>query len=170
MTKPYLLGALHDGVVRHKTCRIVQKSSEYIEFIKNGIHEIGHNAWSYREGKNRNLYVVEFSKSLLNGLEINSRQDKIDYIRGYFDAEGGLAQAHHVRYYVYFAQKNLQDLMQIRDYLEDLKIKCGIIHNPSKNVDPNYWRFYIRSQSYIDFAKIVGSWHPVKSQYLRMKI
>jgi DNA-binding transcriptional regulator WhiA len=170
MTKAYLLGALHDGTVRRLTYRIVQKDKEYIEFLVKGIRILGQKAWMYREGKARQLYVVEFSKPFLKNFVIESIQDKIDYIRGYFDAEGGVSRNPKVRYYIYFAQKNHKDLKQLKIFLEELGIKCGTIGNPSKNADPNYWRFFIRAQSYEKFAQIIGSWHPVKSHFLRMKI
>src|SRR3989344_7647894 len=167
MTKAYLLGALHDGTVRKLTYRIVQKDRGYIEFLVNEIRKLSQKAWMYKEGKNRQLYVVEFSKSFLKNFVITSKLDKIDYIRGYFDAEGGIARSPKVRYYIYFAQKNLKDLEQVRGYLMDFGINCGIIHNPSKKVDPNYWRFFISVKSYKRFAQIIGSWHPIKSQYLK---
>ncbi|TSC85751.1 MAG: Uncharacterized protein G01um10147_1095 [Microgenomates group bacterium Gr01-1014_7] len=170
MTKAYLLGALHDGTVRKLTYRICQKDQEYIKFLLKEIKNLGFNAWMYKEGETRNLYVVEFSKSLLKDFVIESINDKIDYIRGYFDAEGGVSRDPKVRYYLYFAQKNFNEIEQIKIWLEQLGIKCGSIHNPSKIVDPNYWRFFIRVQSYEKFAQIIGSWHPIKSQYLRMKI
>ncbi len=169
MTKAYLLGALHDATERKTTYRIAQKSTEYVEFLAEGIKSLGRKAWTYREGKSRNLYIVEFSKSLLKGAKIRSRQDKIDYIRGYFDAEGGIARNPKVRYYLYFAQKDLSDLQEVKDYLEELGIACGKIHNPSKRVDPDYWRFFIRVKSYKDFARTIGSWHPIKRRFLRMK-
>src|SRR5947199_8574510 len=110
MTKAYLLGALHDGTVRKRTYRIVQKEQDYIEFLVKGIQSLRHNDWMYKEGQTRQLYVAEFSKSLLKDVYITSQQDKIDYIRGYFDAEGGVSRIQSVRYYIYFAQKNLEDL------------------------------------------------------------
>ncbi len=170
MTKAYLLGALHDGTVRKLTYRIAQKDQEFIKFILKGIKKLGQNAWMYQEGKTRQLFIVEFSKSFLTNFRIVSVRDKIDYIRGYFDTEGGVSRHPNVRYYLYFAQKNQADLEHVKGLIEELGILCGIIHNPSKSVDPNYWRFFIRAQSYEKFAKIIGSWHPVKSQFLRMKI
>ena len=167
MTKAYLLGALHDATERKNTYRISQKSSGYVEFLAKGIQSLGRKAWTYKEGKTRDVYVVEFSKSLLKGTKIRSRQNKIDYIRGYFDTEGGIAKNPKVRYYLYFAQKDLNDLREVKGYLEELKIVCGKIHNPSKKVDPDYWRFFIRAKSYVDFARIVGSWHPEKSHFLK---
>ena len=167
ISKAYLLGALHDVTERRSTFRICQKSEDYIDLLARGIRTLGGNAWTYKEGKTRRLYVVEFSKSFLSELTIKTEIDKIDYVRGYFDAEGGVARAGKVRYYLYFAQKNLSDLIQVRDYLMDQSIACGLLHNPSKKVDPNYWRFYINARSYKDFAKKIGSSHPEKSLYLR---
>ncbi len=170
MTKAYLLGAMHDGTVRKITYRIVQKDQEYIEFIISGIQNLGQKAWMYKEGESRQLYVAEFSKNFLKDFVLQTLQDKIDYIRGYFDADGGVSRNPKVRYYLYFAQKNKEDLEQVKMFLEELGIKCGITHNPSKNVDPDYWRFFVRARSYEKFAQLIGSWHPVKSQFLRMKI
>jgi len=170
MTKAYLLGTLHDGTVRRLTYRIAQKDQEYIKFLLKEIKALGQNAWMYKEGKARNLYVVEFSKSVLKDFKINSQQDKLDYIRGYFDAEGGISRDPKVRYYIYFAQKNLKDLEQVKKYIEEFGIICGKVHNPSKKVDPNYWRFFISIKSYEEFARAIGSWHPIKSHFLRMKL
>jgi len=169
MTKSYLIGVLHDSTERKLTYRISQKSEEFVKFIASGIKKLGGNAWVYKEGKKRSVYVVEFSKVFLEGVEITSRKNKIDYIRGYFDTDGGIAKSSKVRYYIYFAQKNFQDLKQVKHYLEELNISTGNIHNPSKKVDPDYWRFYISAESYLDFANIVGSWHTEKSKFLRMK-
>ncbi|HEV2339833.1 MAG TPA: LAGLIDADG family homing endonuclease [Patescibacteria group bacterium] len=170
MTKAYILGALHDGTIRKLTYRIVQKDQAYIEFLAKGIQSLGRNAWIYKEGKTRQLYVVEFSRSFLKDYSINNLDEKIDYIRGYFDAEGGISRVSSVRYYIYFAQKNLKDLEQVRQFLTEFNIQCGKMHNPSRKADPDYWRFFIRKQSYEKFAQIIGSWHPIKSQFLRMKI
>lgn len=166
MTKAYLLGALHDATERKTTYRIAQKSKVYIKLLAEGIKSLGQKAWVYQEGKTRNLYIVEFSKSFLRGVKINSRQDKIDYVRGYFDAEGGVARDLKVDYYLYFAQKDFNDLRQVKQYLEELGIACGKIHNPSKKADPDYWRFFISAKSYKDFAKMIGSWHPEKHRFL----
>ena len=170
LTKAYLIGVLHDATSAKRTYRIATKDLEFAEFLQKGIRELGPSAWIYREGKNRKLYIVEFSKSLLANKSIKSQSEKIEYIRGYFDAEGGIAKSPKVRYYIYFAQKNEADLYQLRNYLEELEIRCGIIHNPSKLVDPNYFRFFVKVKSYLDFAKKIGSNHPIKSQYLRVKI
>lgn len=170
MTRAYLFGVLHDATERNTTYRIASKSKAYCEFLKRGIKQLGFKAWTYKEGKQRNLWIVEFSKSLLRDITISSKRDKIDYIRGYFDTEGGIAKSPRIRYYLYLAQKNKADLLQVKEYLEELGISCGVIHNPSKKVDPDYWRFFVKAKSYSDFASLIGSDHPEKSGYLRMKI
>lgn len=163
MTKAYLIGALHDATKHKTTYRLSQKSQAYVEFIANGIKHLGGKAWTYKEGKNREIYIVEFSQSFLANTIICSKQDKRDYVRGYFDTDGGIAKQPHVRYYIYFAQKNYQDLSSVKKMIEEFGIVCGKIHNPSKKIDPDYWRFYISAKSYQQFAKTIGSWHPEKS-------
>jgi intein-encoded DNA endonuclease-like protein len=170
MTRAYLLGVLHDATERKTTFRIAQKSKAFVDFVARGIKEFGQSAWIYKEGKKRSVYIVEFSKMLLRGTVIASLSDKIEYIRGYFDAEGGIARKSTVRYYLYFAQKNLEDLQRVKSYLEEVGIRCGATHCPSARVDPRYFRFYIRAISYRDFAEKIGSWHPVKRHFLRVKI
>ena len=166
ITKAYLLGVLHDSTERKYTYRVSQKSEDYVKWIAFQLRKLGFHAWTYREGKNRSVYVVEFAKSVLKDVKIISRQNKIDYIRGYFDTDGGVAKSPRVRFYVYFCQKDLNDLKMCKQYLTDLHIDCGEIHNPSKKVDPHYWRFYVKAKSYLEFVKIIGSWHPEKQGYL----
>ena len=168
MSKAYLLGLLHDATERPYTYRIGQNNREFVELTARKVRELGAKAWTYREGQKRNLFIVEFRKSLLRNLKIRSNRDKTDYIRGYFDAEGGIAKSPKVRFYLYFAQKNLKDLAQVKTYLEELKIQCGKIHNPSKKADPNYFRFFVSARSYRDFAEKIGSWHPEKKTLLKM--
>ena len=169
-TKAYLLGAIHDATERKTTIRLSQKDKKYPIFIKELLNKIGRNAWVYKEGKNRKVYIVEFSKSFLKDFKIITPEEKKYYIRGYFDSEGGITKNQNLRFYLYFAQKNRLDLEEVRNFLLEMEISCGVVHNPSKKVDPNYWRFFIRSVSYKDFAKKIGSWHPEKSRLLRMKI
>ena len=170
MTKAYLFGALHDATERKTTYRISQKSKKYVEFIAKGIKALGRKAWIYKEGQNRNVYVVEFSKSLLKEFKIQTQRQKVNYIKGYFDTEGGITKSKRVRYYIYFAQKNKKDLNEVRSFLQGLSINCGVIHNPSKRADPDYWRFYVLSNSWNDFANKISSFHPEKIKCFRMKI
>ena len=157
---------MHDGTVRPRTLRISQREQDYVLSLRRRIIASGGRAWTYKEGKERNVYVVEFSRTFLDGHQIRTRQDVIHYVRGYFDAEGGIAAASKVASYVYFAQKDRHDLLEVHAYLVQLGISCGRIHNPSVHVDPDYWRFYVSRHSLFRFAQIVGSWHPRKSKLL----
>jgi hypothetical protein len=169
MSRSYLLGALHDGTVRHRTIRISQKEEAYVSFLKQLIESLGGRAWTYREGKTRDLYVVEFSRSFLKSERLRSRRDVIDYVRGYFDTEGGVSSDAQSPY-VYFAQKDRKDLEELHGFLISLEIEVGRIHNPSRRVDPEYWRFYLRRDSLRKFVELVGSWHPRKSKLLKTMI
>lgn len=170
ITKAYLLGALHDSTKAKYTFRVCQKSLEYIQLLSQGVKNLGYKSWIYKEGVDRDLYIVEFSQKLLLDFIPTTLDEKIDYIRGYFDSEGGIPRSTNARYYIYFAQKNFDDLAKLRSYLLEPEFICGTIHNPSKKVDPNYFRFYILRKSHERFTSEIGSFHPVKSKFLRMKI
>ncbi len=168
ITKSYLLGMLHDGTKRKTTFRIAQKGLAFAKMLESGIKRIGGRSWYYQEGKSRDVYITEFSKVFLHNVTIRTDQDKLDYVRGYFDAEGGIAKSPNVRFYIYFAQKNFDDLYQVKTILEEFNIHTGVIHNPSKKVDSNYWRFFVKADSYKRFIMTVGSLHPDKSQYFSL--
>jgi hypothetical protein len=170
ISKAYLLGALHDATERKYMFRICQKGRSYVDLLSRGIKLLGYKSWVYKEGKDRNVYVVEFSKKALETVQVQSLTEKKDYIRGYFDSEGGLPKNLNSRYYIYFAQKNFVDLENLRNCILEVGINCGKIRNPSKKKDPDYFRFYILSKSYNVFASEIGSWHPEKKCRLRMKI
>jgi len=96
----------------------------------------------------------------------------VGYIRGFFDAEGGVPRQLTDRFYLQFVQKNRPKLVAIKNELGELGIQTGIVHNPSQRIDPEYWRFFIATQSQAAFIQTIGSWHPRKSIIFeqRMKI
>jgi len=169
MSKAYLLGALHDGCATKYTYRISQKHEDYVKQLAELVKQTGYSAWTYREGS-RNVFVVEFSKASLSGFEITTNQDKLDYAAGYFDAEGSVPVKEDARAYVYFCQKNREDLEEVKAFLEEAGICCGKTHNPSARKDPDYWRFFVSTKSHTDFAKKIGSRHPIKSRILERMI
>ena len=169
MSKAYILGALHDGFEAKHTFRIAQKHLSFVNDLANSIRQLGFKAWVYKEGSDRNVFVVEFSKSVLSGFEVTTIQDKIDYARGYFDAEGSVP-LNGSRMYIYFCQKDKRDLEEVKSFLTELGIICGETHNPSAKKDPNYWRFFVSCKSYNDFARKIGSRHPAKRKVLEMMI
>ena len=161
--RSYLWGALHDGTTRVRTIRICQKERAYVTFVQRLIRDAGGCAWTYREGAGRNLYIVGFSRSFLGASRPTHPASIVDYVRGYFDAEGGTPRRRSVAPYLYFAQKNRKDLAQLRSMLTSLGIRCGRIHQPSWRSDPRYWRFYVSRGSHRRFGELIGSWHPRKA-------
>lgn len=55
--------------------------------------QLGYRSWIYREGKYRTVSVIETTADFLKNSVYPkqlSKQEQIAYIRGYFDAEGGI--------------------------------------------------------------------------------
>ena len=100
---------------------------------------------------------------------VGSREG-LDYVRGYFDADGGMPTSSTARLYLQFSQKNRASLEKVVAVLESWDITCGRVHNPSRHVDPDYWRVYVRSASHERFLKLVGSWHPRKRQQIATRM
>lgn len=169
----YLQGALHDGTRSnlHNTHRISQKGTSWLQRLSFMLAEMGHRSWIYQEGQTRQVFVLETSARFLDVFydpnQLKSDVERSAYVRGYFDAEGGIPFVPHVRFYVQFTQKNEVELGKVKAILESLDVQCGKLHNPSYRVDPHYWRFYVCARSYRDFAQVIGSWHPRKEMVLQ---
>ncbi|OIO45313.1 hypothetical protein COU05_00740 [bacterium (Candidatus Gribaldobacteria) CG10_big_fil_rev_8_21_14_0_10_37_21] len=99
-----------------------------------------------------------------------SKNEKIFYVRGFFDAEGGIPNNLRNRFYIQLVQKDKKKLEKIKAILIDLKIAVGEIHNPSKKVDPCYWRMFIKTASHKKFIELIGSWHPKKIRLLKERV
>jgi len=171
--RAYLFGASHDGTFnqKHKTFRITQANKDWLKFLKKCFSKIGYRSWIYKEGKNRKVYALE-TKAIPKLPKLSIKAEKISYVRGYFDAEGGIPRKIDQWFYIQISQKSRTELLQIKEILEDLGIRCGKVHIPSVKIDPNYYRFFVSRKSHQDFARIIGSWHPRKKKIfkLRMKI
>lgn len=167
--RSYLLGALRDGTFNrtHKTIRIFQKDKTWLEVLQRLIAKLGKRSWIYREG-NRNVWVIE-STCQLRPID-EPPGDSIAFVRGYFDAEGGLPRRLDSRLYIQFVQKDYADLSQVRQMLLALGIKCGAMHNPSKWIDPDYWRFYVAASSQKAYIELIRSWHPRKRGLLDSRV
>lgn len=160
--RAYLLGALHDATISrlHRTVRFGQSNRDWLESLSILLEGLGRRSWIYREGRNREFWVLETSASWLK--EASAVDDSLAYARGYFDAEGGVPRDPDARFYIQFVQKNRPDIEQLRGVLIEAGIRCGRLHNPSRSVDPDLWRFYVRAESHDDFINRVSSWHPRK--------
>ena len=175
MYRAYLQGALHDGTYNrlHRTFRYVQKERSWLERLELVFRAIGIKSWIYKEGKTRNLFALETTAPFLQ-IHFDSNllldhQEKIAYVRAYFDSEGGVPHKDS-SFYIQFAQKNLDDINGLRSRLMELKISCGVLHNPSIKKDPDYWRFFVLRNSHDAFMKLIGSWHPRKENILKMRM
>jgi intein-encoded DNA endonuclease-like protein len=171
----YLLGCLHDGTFSsNKRFRISQKGTDWLKFIQGLFYKLGYNSWIYKEGKDRDVYILETLSKFLdfkfNPLTLRKREEKIGYIRGFFDAEGGIPKLPEDRFYIQLVQSDQEKLEKIKKMLEELKINTGKIHNPSKRINPNYWRMYVLSNFHEKFIREIGSWHPRKIETLRKRV
>lgn len=173
--KAYLLGSLHDGTYSsNKRFRISQKGRKWLEILQKFFKQLGYNAWIYKEGKDRKVYVLETLANFLDfkfdPLRLNKDEEKISYIRGFFDSEGGIPQDNKARFYIQLVQNDKEKLEKIKKILSSLRIRTGKIHNPSRLVSPNFWRMYILADSQRKFVEMIGSWHPRKIRVLRKRV
>ena len=170
-TRAYLLGASRDGTFnrRHNTLRISQADPRWLQILQLLLERLGSRSWIYREGS-RSVWVIETSCRLEPDIAFSTFEERAAFVRGYFDAEGGIPQDPVARFYIQLVQKDREDLETVRSYLVDLGIQCGRIHNPSVRVDPDYWRFYVLANSHEDFIERVSSWHPRKRMLLDLRV
>ena len=173
--KAYLLGALHDGTFScNRRFRFSQCGTIWLKKLQALFRKIGYNSWIYKEGKNRKIYVLETLASFLdfnfNPLNLKTEKEKINYIRGFFDAEGGVPKNQNARFYIQLVQSDREKLVKIKKILSGLKIETGKIHNPSHSVDPNYWRMYVLADSQKTFLTKIKTWHPRKIRALKTRV
>jgi len=173
--KAYLLGAIHDGTFSsNKRFRISQFGTDWLKILQKLFRKLGYNSWIYKEGLYRKVYVLETLANFLDfnfdPLRLRSNEEKIGYIRGFFDAEGGIPKNERARFYIQLTQNDKEKLEKIKKLLNDLRVKTGKTHNPSQKVDPDYWRVYILADSQKAFVEKIGSWHPRKIKALRKRM
>ena len=169
----YLQGALHDAYRRKNRIRFSQKGTEWLTIIKDLLNHLGHKSWMYREGM-RDVYDLETTAVFLDfkfdPRSLRTSSEIAAYIRGFFDAEGGIPHARSAKFYIQLVQKDRKKMQTLKELLQSLGIKTGVLHNPSRRVDPNYWRCFVSTASHMDFAKVVGSSHPAKQARFRERM
>ena len=167
----YLRGALDgDGYIyTGKSKGIVavftQKNKKWLENIQKTIKDNSSNAWIFKQ---RDIFVLETKfKPLFEDLKLENLKQKLEYVSGFFDAEGGIPLKPNESKYLYiqFVQKNPKKLKEIKEILENSGIKCGIVHQYDKKKS-QCWRFFIRRPSHLEFIKKVKSRHPSKMSRL----
>jgi intein-encoded DNA endonuclease-like protein len=172
--KSYLLGAIHDGTFSSNArFRISQKGTGWLKILQKLFRNLGYNAWIYKEGLNRKVYVLETLADFLdfrfNPLILARNKEKVSYIRGFFDAEGGIPRNYKARFYIQLSQNDKEKVENLKKLLGDLGVKTGKIHNPSRKVNPSYWRLYVLADYQGKFIREVGSWHPRKIRILNQR-
>jgi hypothetical protein len=171
--------------------KLAQKNYEWLELI-NGIFKrnFGKGGLIYRErrrsasGVIRMYYILRiFDKKVVDELMklfgIVTPQTRwgtptvikyagIDlvshYVRGFFDAEGGLPRdpIHAKQHYVSFDQANLEALAFVRDKLMQIGYRPTRITRTG-----NIWQFRLtRREDIMRFKNEIGSWHPEKKRRL----
>jgi hypothetical protein len=163
----YLHGAIHDGYVysgksKGKIAVITQKNRKWLENIKGIIEENDGKAWIFPQ---RDIHILEtkFTR-LLQKRELSGRKEKLEYVSGFFDAEGGIPKKLDARFYVQFVQKSKKELKEVADILEESGIKCGRLHQYDKK--SKCWRFFVKAGSYLKFIELIKSRHPEKQERL----
>lgn len=166
----YLSGASRDGTFNalHRTWRIAQSDIGWLENLQVVLDALGARGWIYQEGR-RSVWVLETTYAIQPIPDLRVARARVAFVRGYFDAEGGVPRRTGARFYIQFVQKNQIDLARLKGILESLSIECGRLHNPSRDVDPDYWRFYVLAASHVRFMKRVSSWHLRKRSLLDAK-
>lgn len=172
--KAYLLGALHDATFSsNKRFRFSQKGTGWLLTLQRLLRKVGNNSWLYQEGKTRSVYVLETLAPFLDfkcdPSKLKTKRERISYVRGFFDAEGGIPK-NGKRFYIQLVQKDKAKIAKLKRILREVRIETGMIHNPSVRVDPEYWRMFVLTKSHRQFAKIVGSWHPKKQRIFRQRM
>lgn len=164
----YLLGAMCDSTTNHlhKTIRFCQKDRNWLNVLRKILLNLGHNSWIYKEGRDRDLWVCE-TKTFYPQVENGS---SLSFVRGFFDADGGMPKNSSSRLYFQFTQKSYEDIYLLKTIMEGHKINCGIPHVPSVKTNPGYWRIFVSAQSFDDFMLNVGSWHPSKRILIKTRM
>ena len=163
----YLHGAIHDGYVysgksKGRIAVITQKNRKWLENIKGIIENNNGKAWIFPQ---RDIHILETKFNPLLGKRLlESRKEKLEYVSGFFDAEGGIPKKLDARFYVQFVQKSKSELQEVADILGEFGIKCGKLHQYDKK--SKCWRFFVKSDSYTRFIKLVKSRHPEKQERL----
>lgn len=170
----YLHGALHDASLnKGKRIRFVQKYPEWLLLLQKFLEEVGSRSWMYKEGKHRNLYTLETLCRLLrfdfDPLSLSNKEAQRAYVRGFFDAEGGVPHTSDT-FYIQLVQKDKPKILALKKILDSLGISTGKVHNPSHRVDPDYWRIFVSTKDHKEFVRQIGSWHPVKGKIFERRM
>ena len=175
----YLLGALRDASVdvrkgKNYEIKFGQKNVAWLELINKMVV----NTFGVSGRLNSNLLRFTNKLFVLEMLDISemcspqttwgtpsvllsaSTKQKLEYLQGFWDAEGGLPKTPETanQKYISFDQKNKEALIFLRELL------CSLGYNPTNlTFTGKVWQFRLtRKKELIRFANEVSSKHPEK--------
>lgn len=198
MSLAYIVGVmLGDGGIYGKSytvfCR--DREREFVEFcagkvrevfgIHPRIHRAAPNCWAAttnRRSVHRFLETVGYPKgrkltnAKIPAMFLASEKDRIEVIRGLFDAEGYCGidrQEHGERFYEYpyvgidMIAKPV--IMEVKRILSELGIECSVsLKRPRAWGKHPQWSLVIKGRERVrKFAELIGFRHPVKSARLK---
>lgn len=174
--RAYLLGALHDGTFNkyNQRYRFAQVGTDWLEILKDCLAITGNSSWIYKEGAQRRVYVLEtraeFLDTAFDPMSFATSEEKKTYLRGFFDADGGIPRSPLARFYIQLVQNDKGKLEKLKILLGEFGIHTGKIHNPSFRVDPDYHRMFVLRDSHEGFFREIGTWHPRKIKVLQRRV
>ena len=186
----YILGALRDATAdvrkgKNYEIKIAQKETSWIQFLQKLFERnfgVSGNITSHVNGTQiLRINGKEFVNEILEISEMKIPQEHWNtpsimkkqpleiqkyYIRGFFDAEGGLPKdpKNAKQKYLSFSQKNMDSLKFVREVL----MRIGL--NPTNiTFCGNVWEFRLtRKREFPIFYKTINSWHKDRKSRLEV--
>jgi hypothetical protein len=102
----YLEGARRDSTYStlHNTFRYSQADRRWLVVLGLVLSKLHSRAWIYREGRRR-AWVLETVYCNAPEPCLGNAEERTAFVRGYFDAEGGIPRDKTGRFYIQFVQK-----------------------------------------------------------------
>lgn len=188
----YLLGALRDGTISNEfpgewTCSFYSLNKEHVEKLRNLANEmfgVEQRIESFGDvfgirirSKTLFLFFTLLFEAKSRQKDWNtpklianaSRKVKLNYVMGFFDAEGGIPHLENMKnpkrknLYIKFVQKNKESLEFIKETLKREGIQMGKVY-----FSDDKYVVKVNKQSISLFSKKVKPLHPEKAKRLQM--
>ena len=150
--------------------RISDSSREFLEMISIFVEKLlGINVRIYRHSKYKCFILVIYNKELyhriVKRIEKNLREPTIAFIRGLFDAEGGVNKSVNKVIRIHFTNKDRRIINIVSKTLEEL----GVKHYITKAGNNKYKIFICNKRNTLKFLYLVKTLHPkITLKYLNL--
>lgn len=186
----YLLGALRDATIdlrekKNYEIKIAQKDIRWLKLLQQLFEKYFQKLGRITNHVNNTSILRINDKTIVNEIaeisEMKVPQDnwetplviknsplpiQVAYLRGFFDAEGGLPKNPQTskQKYLSLSQKNKESL----EFLRNILIKMEF--NPTNlTICGKVWEFRLtRKKDILKFIEEIGSWHPEKRERLKL--